>query len=152
MRKCFVLCAVLLLAVASCACAASWTVGGTWNYTVEMAGTYEGVPATAKETGTVVMNSSMSGEVELLGGYAISYNGNVSIPSENYSYDYKYSYNETFSSPVIYTPGATLTLSYSGLLDDVTVRMTLRLTQTAENTITGTATMYIPLTGETNHG
>jgi|GEM_PF-5112899 len=149
MKK-FALSVLLLLVVSSCAFAANWTVGGTWNYTLEGTGTFNRYPATMKEAGTVVMSSAMSSETEMLSGYAIAYNGTISIPSQNYSYDYSNSFSESFS-PLAYVPGETLTLSYTGWLDGVTTRMTLKLTQTGENTITGTATQYVPLTGETNY-
>jgi len=127
----------------------TWKIGGDWGYRISGQGTYLGSPATMTENGVVRINVTTSNEKEILNNYSITSTGNITIPSLNYSHDYHYT--DTDALPQVeYIPGAPVEFSYNQTIDGEPVLMTIRFIQTGAYSASGTVTLYVVRTGETN--
>lgn len=131
----------------------TWKIGGDWDYTLRLDGEYNGYQGTATEAGVVSVNTTTSGDKEILQSYSLDCErGNLTIPSLDYSYDYSYRSSGTLLAQE-YIPGETLEFpTYDITVDDITARTTIRVRQTGAYSASGTVTIYFVNTGETFRG
>ncbi|MDO5563476.1 MAG: Synerg-CTERM sorting domain-containing protein [Synergistaceae bacterium] len=131
---------VFLLMAAPLYADSTWKLAGTWNYNLNIAGTIDGSDASLKEAGQIILRMTESGGVEYFSDYDITSKGNLTIGSA-YSYGYSYDNKNLTINPIAYVPGASFSTEYDTRIDGNLVHFRLTIRQTAENSISGTATV-----------
>ena len=129
---------VFIFFPAPAALAAKGSLGGSWNYTLEGSGTYEGDPVSMRETGNLKLNSDDSHyEHELLLSYSISYNGVAHYGPERH--EYNGSHNENFPANTFVPYRDSVEFQYRLSVGGKNVLLKARIAQENENKISGTA-------------